>query len=60
MKCPCCSGKGKLESKLQRSANEKRLLAIKLRRAGLTFKEIQNALGHKSPNSVSRALKILK
>ena len=60
MKCPLCKGEGKTVSREQRTAEEKRKLAVKLRKLGFSFREIQNALGYKSPNSVSKALKGLK
>lgn len=60
MKCPLCKGTGKTVSRSQRTAQEKREKAIQLRKLGFTFTEIQNALGYKSPNSISKALKGLK
>lgn len=60
MKCPLCNGEGTAVPRETRTADEKRRLAVKLRKMGFSFREIQNALGYKSPNSVSKALKGLK
>lgn len=57
MKCPLCKGTGKTVSRSQRTAKEKQEKAVQLRKMGFKFREIQNALGYKSPNSVSKALK---
>lgn len=60
MKCPLCEGIGTTVPREKRTADEKRKLSIKMRELGFSFKEIMNALGYKSPNSVSKALKGLK
>jgi len=57
MKCPLCNGSGITEPQQKRTAEEKRKLAVKMRGLGFSFREIMNALGYKSPNSVSKALK---
>ena len=44
MKCPCCKGTGKVETKTQRTVKQKEILAKKLRKVGLSYTEIMKAL----------------
>ena len=60
MKCPLCNGTGKTVPRDQRTAQEKREKAVQLRKLGFTYREIQNALGYKSPRSIQKALLGLK
>ena len=55
MKCPLCNGSGITEPQQKRTAEEKRKLAVKMRGLGFSFREIMNALGYKSPNSLNVA-----
>ena len=60
MKCPLCDGTGCVVTPNKRSAQEKREKAVQLRKLGFTYREIQNALGYKSPRSIQKALLGLK
>ncbi len=58
--CPICNGSGKfqLPRKIQiDSAEIKKQMAIKLREKGYSIRQIQVALGYKSPRSISIILK---
>lgn len=49
MKCPLCGGTGKYETKFQNIAEHMR----KLRKKGLTFRQILKVTGLKSTNTVA-------
>lgn len=60
MKCPLCKGTGSTVTPDKRTVEEKRKKAVQLRKLGFTYREIQNALGYKSPRSIQKALLGLK
>jgi hypothetical protein len=58
IQCPICSGKGKIAApRYGMTRIQRKRTARRLRKAGLTIREIQRLMGIKSPQTVHALLK---
>jgi len=54
VQCPICKGKGFLRSRLLLTDTETKIAAVKaLVSAGLSYRQVMDIMGYKSPRSIS-------